>query len=70
MKKDNYMSIAKVGKKGQIVIPKEIRDMFNIKTDDTVLLICNRKEGISLVKMDTMEEKIPSLECTKTETEE
>ena len=30
---------AKVGSKGQIVIPKEARDRFNIKSGDTVLLL-------------------------------
>ena len=30
MKKDKYVGICKVGEKGQIVIPKEARDMFNI----------------------------------------
>lgn len=31
MEKDKYVGISKVGEKGQIVIPKEVRDMFNIK---------------------------------------
>ena len=29
MKKDKYVGICKVGEKGQIVIPKDARDMFN-----------------------------------------
>ena len=29
--KDKFVGIAKVGEKGQIVIPKEARDMFDIK---------------------------------------
>ena len=29
--KDKYIGVCKVGEKGQIVIPKETRDMFNIK---------------------------------------
>ena len=28
MKKDKYIGISKVGEKGQIVIPKEVRDML------------------------------------------
>ncbi len=29
--KNKFVGIAKVGEKGQIVIPKEARDMFDIK---------------------------------------
>ena len=31
MKKDKFVRISKVGEKGQIVIPKKARDMFDIK---------------------------------------
>jgi len=31
------MNIGKIGKKGQIVIPKEIRKNYNIKTGDAIL---------------------------------
>lgn len=43
------MSVAKVGKKGQIVIPKEMRDMFNIKPGDTVLVLADKERGIAIV---------------------
>lgn len=31
------MNVGKIGKKGQIVIPKEIRKNYNIKTGDAIL---------------------------------
>ncbi len=40
----------KVGAKGQIVIPKEARDIFNIKTGDTLLVLGDEKQGIAIVK--------------------
>jgi len=40
----------KVGKKGQIVIPKEARDIFNIKAGDTLLLLGDEAQGIAIVK--------------------
>lgn len=42
----------KVGEKGQIVIPKEARDIFNIKPGDTLLLLGDEKQGIAIVKND------------------
>ncbi len=44
-----YAWTAKVGEKGQIVIPKEARDLFHIKPGDTILLLGDVKRGIALV---------------------
>lgn len=42
----------KVGEKGQIVIPKEAREIFNIKPGDTLLLLGDEEQGIAIVKND------------------
>ena len=47
MKKDKYVGICKVGEKGQIVIPKEARDMFNINPVDSIVVLCDKKQGIA-----------------------
>ncbi len=49
-----YAWTAKVGSKGQIVIPKEARDLFNINSGDTVLLLGDKSQGIALVSGDNM----------------
>jgi len=36
----------KVGEKGQIVIPKEARELFNIKSGDTLLILGDERTGI------------------------
>ncbi len=55
MDKNKYIGISKVGEKGQIVIPKEARDMFDIKPGDSIVVLCDRKKGIALVKSDVIE---------------
>ena len=52
MKKEKYLWTAKVGDKGQIVIPKEARDVFNIKTGDSLILFGDIKRGIAIAKYD------------------
>jgi len=37
---------AKVGDRGQIVIPKEARDLFNICPGDTLLIIGEENKGL------------------------
>lgn len=49
---DKYMGSVKVGAKGQIVIPKEARDMFNIKSGDILLLLADIERGIAIQRLD------------------
>ena len=43
-----YAWTATVGEKGQIVIPKQARDIFDIKPGDTLLLLGDVKRGIAI----------------------
>src|SRR5690554_3505296 len=47
-----YMSSVKVGPKGQIVIPKEAREMFGIEPGDTLLLLADINRGIAIQRQD------------------
>ncbi len=37
---------AKVGERGQIVIPKEARELFNIRPGDTLLILGEENKGL------------------------
>lgn len=52
VKDDRFIVSVKVGPKGQITIPKEARDMFNIKEGDTIMVMGDKKRGIALLKAD------------------
>ncbi|HBR27907.1 MAG TPA: AbrB family transcriptional regulator [Firmicutes bacterium] len=43
-----FIGSVKVGPKGQIVIPKEARDLFNIKAGDTLILLADVERGIAI----------------------
>lgn len=43
-----YAWTVKVGEKGQIVIPKEARDLFNINSGDTLIMLADKKQGIAI----------------------
>ena len=47
--KGKFISIVKVGDKGQIVIPKGARELFGIRPGDQLLLMADKKRGIALI---------------------
>jgi AbrB family looped-hinge helix DNA binding protein len=46
----------KVGERGQVVIPKEAREIFGIKQGDILLVLGDVERGIALVKADALQE--------------
>ncbi len=54
--KNKYIGVCKVGEKGQIVIPKEAREMFDIKSGDSVVVLCDKEKGMAILKADVMED--------------
>lgn len=61
MNKNKFVGISRVGEKGQIVIPKEVRDMFDIKKGDSIIVLCDKKKGIALVKSEVIEDNFDNL---------
>lgn len=54
-KNDRYfMASVKLGPKGQIVIPKEVREMFGVEPGDTIVLLADRKKGVALQTVDKL----------------
>ena len=49
-----FMSSVKLGPKGQIVIPKEAREMFGIEPGDMLVLLADRKKGIARQTTDKL----------------
>jgi len=51
--KGKYAWTVTVGEKGQIVIPKQARDIFSIKPGDTLILLGDEERGIAIPPKNT-----------------
>ena len=47
-----FFGVCRVNDKGQIVIPKQARDIYNVKPNDSLLLLGDKK-GMALIKTET-----------------
>ena len=52
--KRHIFGTAKVGEKGQIVIPKDARQIFGVKPGDTLLILGDEEKGIIVTKPDVL----------------
>ncbi|MGE8205364.1 SDR family oxidoreductase [Heyndrickxia sp. NPDC080065] len=46
--------LVKVGERGQIVIPKKSREIFNIGPGDSLLVLGDESQGIAIVKNEVL----------------
>jgi AbrB family looped-hinge helix DNA binding protein len=50
----HIFGMVKVGEKGQIVIPKEARDIFNIKPGDSLMLVGDEESGLAIITSEKL----------------
>lgn len=65
-----FMASVRIGPKGQIVIPKEARELFGLEPGDALVLLADRKRGIALQTVDTLEPVVRKIFDTLPEQEE
>ena len=56
VQKERFIVSVKVGEKGQIIVPKEAREMFGISPGDTLMFLGDKEKGIALMKSDDVYE--------------
>ncbi len=69
----NLFGLAKVGERGQIVIPKKARELFGIKPGDSMMILGDENPpfpGIALIKNEIYVELIERIMATSDATEE
>ena len=50
----HIFGVVKVGEKGQIVIPKKARDIFNINPGDGLVILGDEEQGMAVIKASAM----------------
>ena len=53
-KQQRVIGTAKVGDRGQIVIPKEARELFGIKPGDTLLILAEEDTGLIVSRPEVL----------------
>ena len=56
-----YAWTVTVGTKGQIVIPKEAREVFDIKPGDHMLILADEKQGMAISPQDCFDDYFKKL---------
>ena len=46
---DKYAWIVKIGEKGQFVIPKEAREMFDLQPGSSILVLGDAQRGLAIL---------------------
>ena len=49
-----FFGVAKIGERGQIVIPKKARDVFQIKPGDSLIILGDEERGLAIVPQENM----------------
>ena len=52
--KKHLFGVVTVGEKGQIVIPKEARELFNIQPGDTLLILGEENKGLIISRPELL----------------
>lgn len=55
---EKFAWMVKIGEKGQFVIPKEARDLFNLQPGDEILVLGDIRRGIAILPKEMQQEHI------------
>lgn len=59
--KGKYAWMVKIGEKGQFVIPKEAREMFDLKPGSTILVLGDKERGLAILPKEKQSEYISGI---------
>ena len=63
IKNGKYAWMVKIGEKGQFVIPKEAREMFDLKPGDEILVLGDREKGVAIPPKVKQQDIVKQIFC-------
>ena len=61
MPEGKYAWMVKIGEKGQFVIPKEARELFELYPGDEILVLGDKEKGIAILPKEKEKEYIKQI---------
>lgn len=58
VQKGKYAWMVKIGEKGQFVIPKEARDLFDLQPGNEILVLGDENRGLAILPKEMQQEYI------------
>ena len=58
VQKGKYAWMVKIGEKGQFVIPKEARDLFDLQPGNEILVLGDENRGLAILPKEIQQEYI------------
>lgn len=58
VQKGKYAWMIKIGEKGQFVIPKEARELFDLQPGNEILVLGDEKRGLAILPKEMQQEFI------------
>ena len=58
---NKFAWMVKIGEKGQFVIPKEARELFDLQPGDEILVLGDKKRGIAVLPKEMQKEYIKKI---------
>ena len=56
-----YAWMVKIGEKGQFVIPKQARELFDLQPGDEIVVLGDKKKGIAILPKEKQQDFIKQL---------
>ena len=56
-----YAWMVKIGEKGQFVIPKEARELFNLLPGDEILVLGDKEKGIVILPKEKQQDVVKQI---------
>ena len=69
MPEGKYAWMVKIGEKGQFVIPKEAREMFDLTPGSEILVLGDSEKGLAILPKDKQKQIIMNVFSKETEDE-